>query len=395
MTIAAESPSPMVALHVALRCPPTVRFLWFVLALLLPYYGGASGNLQITDIVLALLVGRLAVARMFGPRIGGVGDRLVLRLSAYVGWVVLVNVGWYTVGGNTELLYSSAFAAHGLILFGALVISGQWFGGGVRSALTWGLVVAMFWQLAVVATTTTAEGSRPVGTFNSPNQLGYFALLVVVACLLTVAGRTPGRLRIAAYLAIPIALFLIVVSGTRAAIVGVAMLALSAAVRAGIRPVLLVPLAVAAAVLVMPAADVAHEVMNRPAGTEDDGAGARGYDRLTNYPQWPLTVGAGEGDYGRHESDAGTHEIHSGVATIVFSYGIPGVVLFLRFLWPYGRRALRNGNVYLLALVGYNLFHQGLRFRGLWVVMGLAALLAIESAHRTPEASRDPIGAPA
>lgn len=364
------------------RCPRSLQILWFSFALSLPYYGGASGGLQFADGLLALIVCRLLLERAVTRRIGGLGDQLIVRLGAFVGWVAVANVGWYIVTGSTEFLLSATFAFHGFVLFTTLVVSGQWFGAVISRSVVWGLLVATLWQIVSVATASTPNGSRPLGTFNSPNQLGYFSLIVAVSCSLVLVKRVPGRLRAVSYATIPSALFLIVVSGTRAAVVGLALLGLCFALRAGVRPALLIPLAISLAILATPAADIAHEVMNRPSGTEDDGAGARGYDRLVNYPQWPISIGAGEGDYGRHKSDTGTHEIHSGLATIAFSYGLPGTTLFARFVWPFGKRALENGNVFLLALVGYNLFHQGLRFRGLWVLLGLAALFAAESASR-------------
>src|SRR2546422_1043712 len=52
----------------------------------------------------------------------------------------------------------------------------------------------------------------------------------------------------------------------------------------------------------------------------------RGYDRMTNHPQY-LLFGAGEGAYYRFQS-AWPRELHSSYGTLLFCYGIFGTALF-------------------------------------------------------------------
>jgi hypothetical protein len=100
----------------------------------------------------------------------------------------------------------------------------------------------------------------------------------------------------------------------------------------------------------------------------------RNIARILHYPRYTL-LGAGEGDLGRFPADR-PFEIHSAFGTVLFSYGIPGVTLFvaaLLDLWRSLRPALRW---HLVALLGYSFSHDGLRFSFAWIVVGLLAGMA-------------------
>src|SRR5690606_25026545 len=71
----------------------------------------------------------------------------------------------------------------------------------------------------------------------------------------------------------------------------------------------------------------------------------RGYERLWEYPQY-LIYGAGEGAHWRfmdvlyaERSIGGGREIHSGLASVLFSYGIFGFALFAGFIYAIFRKA--------------------------------------------------------
>ena len=107
----------------------------------------------------------------------------------------------------------------------------------------------------------------------------------------------------------------------------------------------------------------------RTRGATDSLAG-RGYDRMINNPEF-LLFGAGEGGFERFES-AQPGEVHSSFGTILFAYGLPGLVLFSLFLVMVMRRCGGSRWLLLLPALAYGLTHQGVRFAMFWVLLGVA-----------------------
>jgi hypothetical protein len=110
----------------------------------------------------------------------------------------------------------------------------------------------------------------------------------------------------------------------------------------------------------------------------------RGYDRIWKYPQYVL-AGAGEGDYDRFEAE---RELHSSFGTMLFSYGVVGLVLFLAVLYQSLRSTPLLVKIYVLSVLLYGLTHQGLRFSWFWMLLGIAAgigsLRRVETWKRAP-----------
>jgi len=105
-------------------------------------------------------------------------------------------------------------------------------------------------------------------------------------------------------------------------------------------------------------------------GTEnDDTASGRGYDRILKYPHFVL-YGAGEGAF--HRFGIGAQEIHSGFATLLFSYGITGFLFFMMFLYAvfYGLPKQYYLLLFLVCLFGIP--HQNIRFTYFWIFLAIA-----------------------
>ena len=99
----------------------------------------------------------------------------------------------------------------------------------------------------------------------------------------------------------------------------------------------------------------------------------RGYGRLFAFPEYVL-LGAGEGEFNRfgigHQL-----ELHSAPATLIFSYGLPGVLLLGGWVFAIVRANSVQRLMLLAPAAIYLLTHQGLRFTMLWVVVALLAAL--------------------
>ena len=110
------------------------------------------------------------------------------------------------------------------------------------------------------------------------------------------------------------------------------------------------------------------EAVSKRLGTigkqEDDTAEARGYLRLIEHPEY-LFVGAGEGAHWRF----GRQELHSGIATLIFSYSIFGLGFFLLFLYTIFNRQPWYYTAMLVPIFLYGLTHQNVRFSYFWVFL--------------------------
>lgn len=101
----------------------------------------------------------------------------------------------------------------------------------------------------------------------------------------------------------------------------------------------------------------------------DDSAEGRGYDRLIKYPHY-LVFGAGEGAFYRF--GIGAQEIHSGIATLLFSYGVTGFVFFGLFLWAVFNNLPKQYYILLFLIFLFGIPHQNIRFTYFWVFLALA-----------------------
>jgi hypothetical protein len=110
----------------------------------------------------------------------------------------------------------------------------------------------------------------------------------------------------------------------------------------------------------------------------------RGYDRIWNNKEH-VFFGAAEGSRyrWRESTRIRTAEIHSSAGTLLFSYGIPGILMFGLFLYRVIRGVRMRHGLMLLPALLYSVAHQGLRFTMLWVLLALFVAL-----KETPAASR-------
>lgn len=104
-------------------------------------------------------------------------------------------------------------------------------------------------------------------------------------------------------------------------------------------------------------------------GTEgDDSASGRGYDRILKFPHYVL-YGAGEGAFYRF--GIGAQEIHSGFATLLFSYGITGFLFFLMFIYAVFYRVPKQYYLLLALVFLFGIPHQNIRFTYFWIFLGI------------------------
>ncbi|RWO52433.1 O-antigen ligase family protein [Mesorhizobium sp.] len=299
-----------------------------------------------------------------------------------LGWVLLVNVVTYAGYEDRKLLFATVFYLFNFIVF---LITLAMALDKPREFFSW-LRIAVFASvsLQLLFTLFVSSGLRKAGTFDNPNQLGYWAVLNI-ACL----GYSLGGKRLAApdVAALTALVFLAASSLSRAAIVAAvagcaAILVIQGCSRrllnAGVVAVLCsLPILLSSGIIgtYLQRLEVVsswEQRLDELQGRNIDEYSTRGYERIENNFEY-IFFGAGEGAYERFVDTGPALELHSTFASILMSYGLVGVVLFLLLIMQVFKGTLWRHTLYFLPAVLYGLTHNGIRFSWLWVVLGCIA----------------------
>lgn len=345
------------------------------------FYVFPSGTPQPADILLLLtIIATMLIGWRQLPNESG----LYIAIALFTAWIVLVNVVWYFISPDFVFLKKTSFYLYNTLVLLFVVAAGYHDWQRLKVVIWWSCVIALLAQLSYVEFVFHGLGKRATGTFNNPNQLGYWALLMM-ACLAVVKERTP--LRIWDVLALGAGYYILMLSLSKAAsisgmllillVIGFCRLQRAAALllAAGVVLGLLFQLATGGLVerfmSLEPVANLEHR-LGGIGTSEDDNLMHRGYIRLFQYPQY-LAFGAGEGDFERLSQDAEKKgkEFHSTFGTVLMSYGLIGLGLFGTLLFVIFVRAPLASIAYLGPVLLYSITHMGLRFSIFWVFLGL------------------------
>jgi hypothetical protein len=351
--------------------------VWCLYLILTPFYVIASGLPQPGDALVFVLV-PLALARWDGKL-----DRETMRplraLMWFTGWVFLVNFVWACVQWKWSnpkdfVIHPFFYAYNVAVLFSAVILAKREPGRFLRLTVDVCFFLVMF-QVAASFFYRT-ELYRGTLFFNSPNQLGYYALLS--ACLFAMTQRPLGLGRLWAGVGVSSCAYLAVLSSSRSALAGILILLLLLLFA---NPKAIIAGALVAIGLTMiggPIADALEFSQRRAVENRNPDvsfAEERGYERIWEFPEYLLT-GAGEGDYQRF-AKPGQHarELHSSIGSVLFGYGVIGFMMFMTFAIRSVRGSVRRTSLMLAPVVTYTIAHQGLRFTMFWVVIGVFLVL--------------------
>jgi hypothetical protein len=364
------------------RPGPVFAILWVTSLILGPFYLLPSGLPQIGD-VLAILVAAGVLLRV-GWRTAQPFAVPAILLICFVWYVFLVDFGWVVATGRSSIVLKPLYYAFNLLIFLTLLALYSRAGRDFLRLTIWGVSLSVFIQVILsFAMPQESATFRQSLFFNNPNQLGYFALLSTAIFAYGCQSLKIHPLH--QLLFFPAAFYLTILSLSKAAIIGTAILCLFLFTRKPLLGLALTSLVVFWFYAVPAGQETRTDLGRRFASVgvhEDDSWAGRGYDRIAFHPEL-LFWGAGEGGYERFESQLAGTEMHSSWGTVLFSYGIPGSALFLLFL---GYLFVQSGIyslLYFLPVTFYGLTHNGIRFTLLWVF--LAFLLC--AAHEARRAS--------
>lgn len=364
------------------------HLLWFVFVFLQPFYLLPSGLPQPSDVLLLILV-PIALYRWKG-RLHRNLARPLRPLLWFVLWVFLVNYGWALVLSKWTMLKAYTifplYYVFNLAIFFALLLLYQRFGRIILRSTVTALFAAVGVQV-VVSLASQGHSFRDAVFFNNANQLGYYALLA--ASMIAMAQKELKISLLKASLGLTGCAHLALISGSRSGVAGIALL-FFLIVFSNPRVILAASVVAVALLVVGPVSQSIDHISQRAnRKSHYTFAQERGYDRMWKYKEY-MIIGAGEGDVNRFSNDPKHHglEIHSSFATVMFSYGIIGISLFLWFIVRIVRGSSVRLGIMLIPTLTHTAAHQGLRFTMLWVL--LAFFVALKHASKTKPAQAAP-----
>jgi len=374
------------------------KFLLFILLIYLltcPFYIFQSGTPQPADMIIALG----GVVFLFSKEFRLVlNNSIVKYLYRFVLLVIVINIIYYfyfsSIGINNNMFIPPIFYLFNfifyLIFFFVLGDNDNDNDNDNNNNINLiSIVIILSLLIQVILAVLNINGGivdnthrRAIIFFNNPNQLGYFALL-----MLTLFTILPSKLRqniFAILFTVTLTAILIFYSGSRAAMIGVIFLGIILLFQIGKKYVLsffgiiliglfFFPLLIQTT-FIQERINLLETRNNRFTFTNISEAQIRGYDRLWLHPEY-LFFGAGEGEFDRFDSYHNL-EIHSGFGTVIFSYGILGFIIFIYFLYKTIEFNKAYNFILLMPILIYNISHQGLRTSLFW---GLLAAIYIIS----------------
>lgn len=346
------------------------------------FYFFNEGAAQPADIMLA------AVALLIAsPKLIMAFGRSNIALVILLLWIAAVNFTWALITNKLNMAIPISYYLFNIMVavtvYAVRLRNPDMFDRYVIIAIRIAAVV----QLVAVL---LDPSFRPLGTFQNPNQLAYWGLVVLSTYL--VIRRNQSYWSDLPFLVI--LTYCVVASLSRAGAVA-ALLLLAVWFWMILRTPFRRALGITAGLLLFAAGTqtgyvddylnnsaTAANFEQREAGDNSSLVEERNYDRIVEFYEYTL-LGAGEGFYSRFEpTNVVAIEIHSSFGTMLFSYGIVGLALFCAFLWRVIRGLPLALGWYLIPSLVYGITHQGLRFSFFWVLIGIMIALGEQLQHR-------------
>ena len=358
-------------------------FTYLIYLVLCPYYVFNSGLPQPADIILS--IGFLALFWVFDKKYFFMKPFAIL--GALLALIVMVSLGNQlhlfinNLEGNTTypvLFYVYNFLAFSFVWYLSKTLSLQKLYDGTGVALFISILVQFIlgvFDIQNSESTWVQNGARDVLFFNNPNQLGYYVMLVLSLFILIPSAIK--KYKVLTFVLAFMTFYLALLSQSRVVIIGVIYLIIFLLLKETYpstkKSLAAIALIIGAFVLLFNTnfvEDKLDSIKVRSANrttTLDNEISTRGFDRIYKYPTY-LLYGAGEGANQRFNPTT-NKELHSGFGTMLFSYGILGLTIFLLFLFQIIKLNFINNFLLLLPVFLYNMVHHGFRTTLFWIVL--------------------------
>ena len=347
-----------------------------------PIYIFTSGLPQPADFLIVITAGLAILLFFIKERI--IFNRVFTILCLMVALFFLVNISYFYFYKDIQFLYSSVYYIFNALVFTVTIIL---FKQNPERVKYWGRY-AVFASILIEAVWILVFDSkmiyRETGSFNNPNQLGYWGLLSACYLLILNYGQRMKMIDLFFFL---LCGYIMSEALSRAVMASYALILIvffignytSTVMKIIMGGVVVFYSFIQVTLLDNPQFLIKNfesieRVLERVESIQTEGGSVlaeRGYDRIIENPEF-LFFGAGEGAYWRFSHLGGGIELHSGLGTILFSYGFFGLLLFGCFILTIFQRAPLSFWIILLAIMGYGITHQHVRFTGFWLFLGLS-----------------------
>jgi len=361
-----------------------IIFLIFFLGILaIPFYLFKSGMPQISHLLLFIIFiifvirdGKyLNINRIFN------GYRFLL---SFILWSFIIGIIYFSIFKDLKTIIAPTYFLFNFMAMYSLIrlyfINKTYLLKLIFNALFFGII--LLFMVDILNLEGFFHGGdifyRKTLTFNNPNQLGYWALSTATILFIIKPSlqKSPTN-TFKFYSSIIILIYLSLISLSKAATISIIVLIFLNSLK-NFRLVIL-----SSAIMFFTYNTLINlendnflirfdKRMNNVGDASDDNLEGRGYLRITNNPEY-IFFGAGEG---ATEERFGTPmELHSSFGTILFSYGIVGLILFLIFLYQIFKISRIGFFQLLIPLLLYGITHMGLRFTLFWLSLALFILI--------------------
>lgn len=366
-----------------------ILFLYALYFIMNPFYFWQSGLPQIADFIFILLIILYILTNRFSLPFNNSNKSFILVGFVLIFYIFFINFIWILLLQTTDrFLLSSFFYLYNFTAVIIILSLYKTYKKIIIKTTYYAILISVIIQTILYFTGGGFTGGRITVSFNNPNQLGYFALVSAAILIFT-----SNKIKVDTkwFFAGIICLFVLVFASlSKAAIVsyiGLIFFFLLArnkdkkVKRNIILGVILVALIIGIifnTTSIIQENQLINAVENRIefiGSDNDDSLQGRGYDRITEYPQYWI-FGAGEGQYSRFQNQR--MEFHSTLGNIQVSYGIIGLILFLSLMFIALKKDNYKSWYILLFIMMYGLTHNGIRNSMLWILLALMASYQIK-----------------
>lgn len=348
----------------------------FLYVLLKPYYLWSSGLPQISDVLFIFF--SISIIYIFRYELKLKYRNAIFIFIILVFISIFVNTYYYLYYFNVESLKFPAFYLFNLVFILYIAFTQSF--NIINFENFSKIAFCSFLILFVLSPFFIDFSLRQQLTFNNPNQLGVYSMMIIMINLY-LASYEKRKLNKYNYFTLLMGIYFVVISFSMAAIAGVLLsIALFFFLRSsiislffifcisGVFTLISIPLLSTSDTYLI---ESYESRLDRKLNTSKNVGfiKERGYDRIFNHPDYIL-FGAGEGLRYRFKSylidSKRSLELHSTPGSLLFSYGVfpfillIGILLFslkLNILWFF----------YFLTLIPYFLTHNMLRNPFLWL----------------------------
>ncbi len=371
------------------------KFVFNIMVLLtmalLPVYAFSSGGFQLVDIPIFINACLLVFY------IKGSNTKLLIAVYFYIPfviWSILVNIGYSLISPDRYYFFIIAQFLQGIVIFYiyTILFDNLIYNNNLKYIYI-GILLSIIMCFLIKG--NYEEGVRNSLSFNNPNQLGYYALIVMSFTILLYEYCNRINYFNSLYIILNVlfilsAHILIILSLSRSAIFGIFILDIwlikNIKRREIFYSIIIISILSAALLLIKPDL-IDNQLKGRETRKYQDGAVTYALQERFSGQFKGMTTAQfifGTGGLGGYETGGkqfviksknsiATGEFHNTFGAILKYYGFIGISLFLLWIIKMLMYSItfKDSLFIYIALSFYNMTHYGIRFRPFWVLLSL------------------------